>query len=191
MTEIAVGEQIAETAWTVLKPFLGFIVAAAIGFGAAEAWEHHTHPTIFGFAPFGQSLSTQLADEKASEPAKLQLATQAGIAQQTKSDAVAFANWKAALDTANATATSARDAAAQAAQQAQAATSKQASAAYQLGRATCGAPPNATLSGSSVPSGGNLPSGGVRDAGADDFATLFAAGAYAPAAQAAVPGGSG
>lgn len=189
MTEVALGAQIASTVWTVLKPFLGLIAAAAVGFGAAESWEHTNHPAIFGWSPFGQSLGTQLASEKAAEPAKLAAATKAGIAQQTASDATAFAKWGDAVKTANQTATDARNAAAQAANQAAAATSKQASAAYQLGRATCGAPTNA--SSPTVAPGGASPSGGVHDAPGDDFATLFAAGAYAPAAAGPVPAGGG
>ena len=178
MTEIALGEKIASTAWAVLKPFLGFIAAAAVGFAAAETWEHTNHPSIFGWSPFGQSLGTQLATEKAAEPAKLAAATKAGIAQQTASDATAFAKWGDAVKTANQTAADARNAAAAAGAKAAAATSKQASAAYQLGRATCGASTNANPSPGAV--GGAPAAGGVRDAPGDDFATLFAAGAYAP-----------
>ncbi len=175
------------TAWAVLKPFLGFIAAAAVGFAAAETWEHTNHPSVLGWSPFGQSLSTQLTAEKAAEPAKLTAATKVGIAQQTASDAATFAQWGNAVKTANQTATDARNAAAAAAAQASAATSKQASAAYQLGRATCGASTNANPSPAAV--GGAPAAGSVRDAPGDDFATLFAAGAYAPATPVPVSGG--
>lgn len=193
MADIAI-EEGAKVAWGIIRPFAGFLAAAAVGFVAAEAMERRgpgptiNLPLIGAWHPLGESLEAKLDDKIAAEPAKLRAATAAGIQQQTAADAPAFAKWSAALSTAQDSLKAARDAAALAVTRTDNFTNAQADQAYKLGRATCGAPnaQNSPL----VVAGGPAAGGGLRPDASGDFAALFSAGAYTAPGQAAVPGGS-
>lgn len=193
MAEVAVAEAAASTVWKVASPFIGFIVVAALGFGAAELFEHRSPgPTItvpvvgWKITPFGESLAAQLTDYKAAEPARLAAAQAAGVKQQAASDAPAFAQWQASLTAAQADTKTARDTGAAALAKTDTTTANQAAEAFRLGRATCetaNAPP---APGPVVPC---APGSVCKPA--DDFADTFNPGAYAPASQAPVSGGGG
>jgi hypothetical protein len=172
MVDIALG--VARAGWPLIKPLLGFVAAGAVGFAAAETYEHKV--------PWG--LSHKLAREIAGEPAKMAAARDKGIADQSASDQTAFGKWSAALDACWAEKAE-RNMSTDTQSRAAVFTSIQASTAYKLGRASCGVP-NATQ-GSSP---GGAAAGGLRSS-PDDFSGIFAAGAFAPKGPAAVPGGSG
>lgn len=160
---------------SVLKPFLPFIAIGAVGFGVAEGWEHRPHQG-FPLMLLGQGLKAQLVAEKASEPAKLAKAEQDGANAQALADKAAFGKWDAALKKCSADAKAARDGAAEDLGASEKFANTQASAAYRLGRASCGDPAHA--SSPPRPSPGGQP-GSVRDA-SDDLSALVGAGAFTP-----------
>lgn len=156
----------------------GLLIAGAasiaVGFAAGEAWEHGS--------PWG--LAAQRDKLKASIPGKVAQGRQDGADAQAAADKPAFAKWS--TDLAACRAGRAADATAASKDLARASTfaSTQATAAYRLGRSTCGAKTDATPS-----TGGPIAvPGGVRDPGAD-FRSLFSAGAYTPAGAGPVSGG--
>jgi hypothetical protein len=170
----------AKAAWGFVRPLALFIACAAVGFGAAEAYEHRGKtPKPLSWA-IGQGLRYQRDQITAGIPAQLAKARQAGADAQAKADKPEFDKWSAALmqcrearqaDTAKET-----DALSRAATFA----STQTSVAYRLGRASCGVTDNAQNPNHA---GGGPAPGGVRPqaAAGADFRTIFASGAYTPA----------
>lgn len=156
----------------------GLLIAGAasiaVGFAAGEAWEHGS--------PWG--LAAQRDKLKASIPALVAKGRQDGADAQAAADKLAFAKWSADLAACRAGRAADADAASQDLARASTFASTQASAAYRLGRSTCGAKTDATP----LPGAPPADPGGVRDPGAD-FRTLFGAGAYTPAGANPVPGG--
>lgn len=113
-----------------LGPIIGGVAIFAVGFGAAEIYEHR--------APW--SLAHQrdhLRDVVVPQARKDGEA--AGIKSQAAADKAAFNKWDAALKACRDAAKAARDAEAAKIAAADKFTSAQASAAYRLGRASCGA----------------------------------------------------
>jgi hypothetical protein len=157
---------------------LPFIAAAAVGFSAAESYEHK--------APWGLQHQAKhaRADLKVADDAL------ARATAQLYRDVGSFGLWREALDSCRADQIKARDAAADSVTQDSAFTQSQARTAFRLGLAGCkGAAANATAihpSGAAtvaVPGSSGSPisvvsSLGVRDDG-DDLASLIAAGAVA------------
>ena len=142
-----------------LGPLLGALALVAGGFGAGEAYEHT--------APWG--LEAQRDAARASVLTAEANAAKAGAAGQAAADKSAFDQWAARLDACQASVKTSRDDQASAITAAEKNTSLQASAAYRLGRASCGAP-NAP----SPPPGSGPRPAGVRNAPSDDFADAFA-----------------
>lgn len=183
MADIAI-EEGAKVAWGIIKPIAGFLVAAAVGFGAAEALEHRgPGPTVhlpFGVAwhPFGESLEAKLDDYIAAMPAKVEAARKAGLNQQSAADAPYFAAWAKHVAELDADLKRARDDAAKAVTRQDQFTNVQAAQAFRLGQASCGAT-NAIPSVTGAPGAPAAP-GGVPN-GAGDFAALFEPGAFTPA----------
>lgn len=169
MSEIAVAEEAAKVGWGIIKPIAGFLIAGSIGFAAAETYEHK--------APWG--LSHKLTAAIVQQTNRYNNGVHDGIVAQIAADKAVFALWAKRVDQDDRIAADARSAAADALARADANTSKQASAAYNLGRATCGA--------SHVPSqpsrpGPDHPAASVLYGGqSGDFSDLVAAGAYTPA----------
>lgn len=164
--------------FNLVKPLLPYIAIAAVGFGAAEGWEHRKHES-FPLSLLGQGLKAQLVAEKASEPAKLAAAQQAGADAQAKSDKAAFSQWSAALQKCTADAKATRDSSAQDLVSAEKFATVQSSAAYRLGRASCGAPSHGPSSSPGAQPGAQP--GGVRNP-PDDLSALVGAGAFTPGA---------
>lgn len=181
VTAAFLGPQVAGLVSRLLGPVLMGVGLFAFGFAAAEAWEHRP-PQGFPLSIVGQGLKTQRDRLAASIPAIKVAARQEGMTAQANADRPAFDKWSAALKTCDAQRTADRDAAAAAIDRARASSSSQASAAYRLGRATCGAPNAASPSPAGPPVAGS-----VRDA--PDFRSIFGAGAYTPAAGGSVPPG--
>ncbi len=151
-----------------------FLITAAVvmaaGFAAAEVYEHR--------APWG--LGQQLSDLRDSIPDKLKAERTAGEAAGAKAqadhDAPVFQQWADQLQQCRSDRDAARTRAAQATQRAEAGTGAQVSAAYQLGRATCGAS-NANPSPDPV---GDLIARSVSASPGADLGDLINAGAYTP-----------
>lgn len=149
-----------------LGPLLGAAALIVAGFGAAEAYEH--------LAPWG--LEHQRDAVRASIPAMEAAAAKAGALGQSAADKSAFDAWATQLSDCEGGAKTARDAQASAIAASDKTTSLRASAAYRLGRASCGDPHAAVASPSS-----GVQSGSVRQPAGDDFADVFgAAPACAP-----------
>lgn len=138
----------------------------ALGVAFTEAFERGS--------PWGlQAAKDRL---EASIPGKLAKARQEGAAAQAEADRPAFEKWSADLKACRtARETDATEASRDLAK-ASTFASTQASAAYRLGRSTCGAKTNANP----TPGGPGAVAGGVREQ-PDDFRTLFGSGAYTPA----------
>lgn len=147
-------------------PFAACAVAAVI---ATETFEHQ--------APWG--MAHALSREIAAEPAKLAAAKKEGIDAQAATDRASFQAWSSSLEACNSARSAAQEAAAAAQSRADAQTSTQASAAYRLGRATCGGNANASTPSHPMP-GAPGAAGGVRDDG-DDFADAFGSGSFTAA----------
>lgn len=154
------------------------LAALVLGFGAAEGLEHaQTKPLLLRWT--GKSLARQWADDRATFPARLQAAAQAGADKQANADKPAFDDWAARLKECNRLRTEERDHAAAQLEAAEKSTINQASANYRLGRATCGG------SHAPAPSGGTgRPDPiGLRPSQGPDLRALLAPGAYAPGQQ--------
>lgn len=166
MTEIAI-EEGAKVAWALLKPVAGFLAAAAVGFAAAETYEHKV--------PWG--LKHKLTAAVNQQTNRYNNGVRDGIVSQVAADKTVFDAWARRVAKADSDLLDARNATADALTRAQANTSKQASAAYNLGRATCGAATHATPS-TSQPGADRPPGSVLYDGQSGDFADLIAAGAY-------------
>ena len=157
---------------SLLGPLVAGAAAIAVGVGMGEAYEHK--------APWG--LEAQRDAARAALPKARAAGYKDGSDAQAALDKTAFDQWAADLNSCRADAKATRDAQAQAIAANAKFTSAQASAAYRLGRASCG-DPNAPASDHAPPGpGGVLHSGG-------DFLDDFAPAAYTPGGQAPVPGG--
>lgn len=158
----------------ILRPFLPWILAGGVGFGAAIAYEHK--------APW--ALGPRLERLQASIPTLQAKAAKVGMDAQSAADAAKFKEWAVSLTQCRADAQTARDSVAAAIGQSDSFTRGQAATAYALGRASCGGSTHAPS-----PTGGSRgsQSGGVP--GGSDFAHLFEPGAFTPASEAPVPGG--
>lgn len=152
-----------------------FAIAAVVGAGMAEGYEHK--------APWG--LGPTRARLEASIPALEKTASQQGATAQAALDKAAFDDWSTQLASCRADATTARDALAAAQSRADAFTSTQSSAAFRLGRASCGGTHATTTPGTT----GGPASGGLR--GDDDFGAVFGSAAFTAPGKAALPGGGG
>lgn len=183
MTEIAI-EEGAKLVLKTLAPIAGYLALIAVGFAAAETWEHTKHPTVFSWSPFGRSLSTKLHDEIASEPAKIQVALRQGMDVQSKADKPYFDAWALRLAQDEKQIDQLRNAAAEAVHQQDRFTTTQADAAFRLGQASCGASHAQAV----TPASGPGP-GGVRQSASPDFADLFEPGAFTAPGQASLPAG--
>lgn len=161
---------------------LPFIIAGALGFGAAESYEHK--------APWG--LAHQRDRIQASIPGLTKAAQDKGAKDQWAVDKPAFDGWGKALTECRSGDHATRDATAATQSRADATASLQASAAYRLGRASCstGGTHAVNILPTGIIPGGSGPAGGVRDDG-DDFARLIGDGAFTTPAPAAVPGRGG
>ena len=156
-----------------LGPLIGAAAMIAVGVGVGEVYEHK--------APWG--LEAQRDAARADLPKARAAGYHDGAAAQAALDKTAFDRWAADLKTCRDAAQASRNAQADAITAAAKFTSAQASAAYRLGRSSCGDPHAPAADRSAVPG-----SGGVQLPG-PDFADDFDPAAYAPGSEAPVPGG--
>lgn len=162
---------LASGAASIALKMLPWVATAGVGLAAGIAYEHK--------APW--ALGGQLSRLQASIPSLTTQAAKAGADGQTKVDAAAFQQWSARVADLNTQLTAARDQQSQAIATGDAYAAKQTSAAFQLGRASCGS----TNASNSHPGPGGKPSGVPVGT---DLASLFQPGAYTPAADPSVPG---